>query len=298
MGASVSIRRLIVLVLALGCSVPVPALGEGSPSNTARESPARATVENLIQQSRANVSVAFRSLDGTSELFIQAGTPFEYPAAMKIPVMIELYARVNARELRWDDTVPVHATFRSVADGSTYDLDLAAAPKIFATAKTMTLRQLCDAMILRDSDLAANLLMEKLGLDAIRQRIHALGPDGMDLVAGFGDSKAAVQGLKNVTTSRALMVILWSLANDQVVSADDSKQMMGLMARSGLQAIISGAAPMTRPAARRPAGADHHEATIIIGARSFVLVTDVRGLADAQASALVARIAHAVSRAM
>ena len=288
------IRWLLLIGLALGCSASARAQG---PPAAARESSARAAVEKLIRQSGADVSLAFRSLDGAQELFIAADTPFEYPAAMKIPVMIELYARVDAHDLRWSDSLALHSTFRSVADGSPYRLDSVAPPDI-AAARTMTLRQLCDVMMTRDSDLAADLLIEKLGLDAIRQRMRALGADGMDLVAGFGDTKASAQGLKNVTSARALMVILWGLANDRIVSADASQEMMGLIARSGLPVNMPGTAP-PRPAVRGPSGADHHAATIIIGAHSFVLVTNVRGLTDPQASAaLVARIAHAISRAM
>lgn len=289
------IRLALLIGLALGC--PSAALSQAGPTH---ENPARADVEKLIRQSGADVSVAFRSLDGARELFIQADKPFEDATAMKIPVMIELYAEVEARELRWSDSLPVHANFRSIVDGSPYSLDPASDPGLSRNVgKTMTLRQLCDAMITRDSDFAANVLIERLGVDRIRQRIDALGADGMEFVGGFGDSKAAAQGLKNVTSARALMVVLWGLANDQVVSADASQQMMGLIARSGLQAVIAGAAPSRAFAARRAAGGNHHDATIIIGARSYVLVTDVRGLADPRASAaLVARIADALSAAM
>jgi beta-lactamase class A len=291
-------RWLLLVGLALGCSSP--ALARDSQTNAARENPARAEVEKLIRQSGADVSVAFRSLDGARELFIGADQQFEDPTAMKIPVMIELYARADARELRWSDSLEVHTTFRSVLDGGTYRLDSGAAPDISMIAgKTITLRQLCDAMIVRDSDLAANLLIEKLGIDSIRQRIHALGADGMDLVAGFGDSRAAAQGLKNATSARALMAILWALANDRVVSPDASKQMIGLISRSRLHGDASGARPAQKPAARSSLGGDRHDATIIIGAHSFVLVTDVRGLADPRAgAALVARIAHTLAHAM
>jgi len=257
-------------------------------------------VEKLIQQSGADVSVAFRSLDGTRELFIQADRQFEDATATKIPVMIELYAQVDARELRWSDPLQVHTSFRSIVDGSVYGLDSGTDRDILKNAgKTMTLRQLGDAMIMRDSDLAANLLIEKLGVDRIRQRIHALGADGIEFVAGFGDNKASAQGLKNVTSARALMVVLWALAGNQVVSADASKQMTGLIAHSRLEGGVPGTTPSQAPASRRSFGGDHHDATIIIGARSFVLVTDVRGLADPRASAaLVAQIAHALSAAM
>ncbi|HXJ16468.1 MAG TPA: serine hydrolase [Candidatus Polarisedimenticolia bacterium] len=295
MRLALPIRLTLFAALALYCPSGVFAQGVA-----AWESAARADVEKLIRQSGARASVAFRSLDGAHELFIEADEQFEDTTALKIPVMIELYAEAEARELRWSDSLDVHATFRSVVDGSPYSLDPVSDRGVSASrGKMMTLRQLCDAMIARDSDLAANLLIEKLGVGRIRQRIHALGADGMEFVSGFGDSKAAASGLKNVTSARALMLVLWALAKDQVVSADASRRMLGLIAQSGLQQEISGATPSRASAPRRVAGGNHHDATIIIGARSFVLVTDVRGLADSRASAaLVARIAHALSAAM
>jgi beta-lactamase class A len=292
------VLAIFLMALALGCGSPAPA--QDSQTDPARASSGRADVEKLIQQSGADVSVAFRSLDGTRELFIQADKQFEDATAMKIPVMIELYAQVDAREVRWSDPLQVHTSFRSIVDGSMYGLDPAAAGDIARSAgKTMTLRQLCDAMIAGDSDLAANLLIEKLGIDRIHRRMHALGADGMELVAGFGDNKALAQGLKNVTSARALMVVLWALAENQVVGEDASKQMIGLIAHSGLEGGTPGITPARAPARRVSLGGDQYDATIIIGAHSFVLVTDVRGLADRRASAaLVAQIAHALSAAM
>jgi len=292
------VLAIFLMALALGCGSSAPA--QDSQTDTARVSLARADVEKLIQQSGADVSVAFRSFDGTRELFIQADKQFEDATAMKIPVMIELYAQMDAREVRWSDPLPVHTSFRSIVDGSMYDTDPGTDGDILKNAgKTMTLRQLCDAMIMRDSNLAANLLIERLGIDRIRQRIHTLGADGMEFVAGFGDNKASAQGLKNVTSARALMVVLWALAENQVVGEDASKQMIGLIAHSRLEGGVPGTTSSQAPASRVPFGSDRHDATIIIGAHSFVLVTDVRGLADWRASAaLVARIAHTLSAAM
>src|SRR5271170_3311259 len=142
---------ILVLMLAISPSV----FAQSSQTDSAQESPARADVEKLIEQSGANVSVAFRSLDNTGELFIQADDPFEDSIAMKIPVMIELYAQVQARELALSDPIPVHNGFHSVAEDATYDLDLDS-DSLKNAARTMTLRELCQAMIVSNSDLAAN----------------------------------------------------------------------------------------------------------------------------------------------
>jgi len=295
------LRIHLALLLALAPVCVRSVQPQESATSATHESSARPDVEDLIRQSGADVSIAFRSLDGGQELLIRADRPFEDSLSMKIPVMIELFAQADARMLRFTDTVRVHPIFRSVADRSPYTIDLASGDDLaHAAGKTMTLRQLCETMIIGNSDIAANLLIEKLGLEAIQNRIHVLGGDGMVLASGFGDTKAAAKGLKNVTTARALMTLLLALAQNRVVSDDASQQMVGLLANSRLPGSIVGIASSPSLAANQrpsPTG-DQHDAAIIFGARSFVLVTDVRGLSPQDSSALVAQISHLLAAAI
>jgi beta-lactamase class A len=289
-------------MFALGSAFALSVPAQESPTSATHESSARPDVEQLIQQSGADVSIAFRSLDGGQELLIRADRPFEDSLALKIPVMIELFAQADAQELRLTDTLRVHTIFRSIVDRSAYTVDPASGDDLAHDAgKLMTLRQLCEAMITGNSDIAGNLLIEKLGLNSIQNRIHALGADGMVLASGFGDTKSAAKGLKNVTTPRALMTILLALAQNQLISTDASQEMVGLLAHSLLPGIIVGIAssPSLWQSQRPSKSGDRHDAAIVFGARSFVLVTDVRGLSDPQASAaLVAQIAHLLAAAI
>lgn len=298
MRSALPIRLALLLAFAPALASLTPA--QESATSATHESSARPDVEDLIQQSGADVSVAFRSLDGGQELLVHADRPFEDSLSMKIPVMIELFAEADARQLRLTDTLRVHPIFRSVADRSPYIVDSASGDDLSHDAgKIMTLRQLCEAMITRNSDIAANLLIEKLGLESIQTRIHSLGADGMVLASGFGDGKAAAKGLKNVTTARALMTLLLALAQDQVVSEEASQQMVGLLANSRLPGSIGIASSPSLAENRRPSpSGDQHDAAIIFGARSFVLVTDVRGLGPQASAALVAQIAHVLAAAI
>lgn len=273
-----------------------------TPTSATHESSARPDIEQLIQRSGADVSIAFRSLDGGQELLIRADRPYEDSLALKIPVMIELFAQANAQELRLADTLRVRTIFRSAVDGVPYAVDPASSDDLVHDAgKLMTLRELCEAMITRNSDIAANLLIEKLSLESIQERIHSLGADGMVLASAFGDDKAAAKGVKNVTTPRALATILLALAQNQAVSADASQEMVGLLAHSLVPGTVVGIAssPSLWQSQRLSPSGDRHDAAIIFGARSFVLVTDVRGLADPRASAeLVAQIARLLAAAI
>jgi len=291
--------RYLPLIFAALILHVVPLGAQESVSTETHESSARPDVEKLIRDSGADVSIAFRSLDGGQELFIKADRPFRDSLAMKIPVMIELFAQAQEGELRFTDTVRVRNLFRSVADNSSFTIDTSSGDDLARqSGQWISLRDLCEAMITRDSDIAANLLIEKLGLESIQNRIHALDADGMTLASSFGDTAAAARGVKNATTPRALMTVLLALAHDQVVDQDASQEMIGILSRSRLPGNIT--YTPTSPAAhmRTPTG-DVHDADIVFGARSFVLVIDVRGLNDPQAiAALIGEIAHLLAAAI
>lgn len=297
------IRFALTLALALGCAPAAP--GQDSQGQAPQESPARAEVERLIQKNGADVAVAFRSLDGMQELFIQPDKQFPAAGAiMKVPVMIELYAEAQAGELRLSDPLPVHNTFRSTLDGSIYHLDPKDDPDreaYKAIGKTMTLRDLCEDMITRNSNLAANLLIEKLGVERIRQRLHALHADGLEFLRGLEGGKAHDEGLSGATSARGLMELLWALTKGAAVSPEASQEMIGSIARSAPhEAATARPPPETRTALSTvKITGTHHEATIVYGPRSFVLVIMVGDITNPDASsALIAQIAHALAAGM
>ena len=49
-----------------------------------------------IAKSKAEVAVAFRTLDGRSEVLIDPDKPFHAASTMKVPVMIELFRQAHA----------------------------------------------------------------------------------------------------------------------------------------------------------------------------------------------------------
>ncbi|HXW61388.1 MAG TPA: serine hydrolase [Candidatus Acidoferrales bacterium] len=290
---------LAAFTLSVGIAPPASSQQQPSPTTATHESSARSDVEALIRQSGGDVSLAFRSLDGGQELFIQADRPFQDSLVMKIPVMIELFAQAEAQQVKMSDVVSVRNLFRSVVDSSAYTIDRADDDRLASdTGKTMTLHGLCEMMITTNSDIAANLLIERLSLEAVQNRLHILGADGMVLASGFGDEKAGAMGLKNTTTPHALMILLLMLAQNNVVSADASAQMVALLARSRLPGSIPPTATAAVVPSRGPVEGDQHDAAIIIGARSFVMVTDVRGLETLASAELVARISRALAAAI
>ena len=178
----------------------------------------RARVQKIIDASGADVAVVMRSVDGKDELLIDPDKNFHAASTMKVPVMIELYRQAEVGQLKLDDPLPIRNEFHSIVDGSVYQLsvgDDSDAEVYKAIGKTMTLRELCEAMITVSSNFAANLLIERVGAENVRKTVSRLGADGMVVLRGVEDQKAFDKGLNNATTARALAVLMQKLAQGQ-----------------------------------------------------------------------------------
>jgi beta-lactamase class A len=249
-------------------------------------------IESRIAASHADVAIAFRTLDGKSEYFFHANDSFHAASTMKIPVMIELFHQVQEGNLSLADKITIHLEFHSIVDGSLYKLDPADDSELAlytAAGETRTVSQLCDLMITVSSNLATNLLIEKLGVDNIRATTESLHANGMNVLRGVQDEKAFDKGLNNTTTARALEILMTAIADGKAVNADSSRQMLEILERQKFnEGIPAGLPPSTRVAHKTGEITKiHHDAAIVYAPRPFVLVILVRGLTDTKDSSAV-----------
>src|SRR3972149_6813176 len=69
-------------------------------------------------------AVAFEDLASGSQLLIREKELFHAASTMKTPVMLEVFAQSRARRFSLDDSVVIRNEFKSIVDGSLYELDL------------------------------------------------------------------------------------------------------------------------------------------------------------------------------
>ncbi|MGB2622421.1 MAG: serine hydrolase [Candidatus Acidiferrum sp.] len=277
--------RLGLSIVLLASVVCAPVRGQN-----AKLSAAEVQIEKRIQTSGADVAIAFRTLDGKTEWFLNPDETFHAASTMKIPVMIELFHQVREGKVKLDDPLLIQNEFHSLVDGSVYKLDPSDdsdADLYKAVGQTRTLRQLCELMITVSSNFAANLLIEKLGVQNIRATVHSLHADGMNVLRGVEDEKAFEKGMNNTTTARALSQLLSAIASGEAVDPDSSRQMIEILERQKFnEGIPAGLPPGTRVAHKTGEITKiHHDAAIVFAPRPFVLVILVRGIPDIKVSA-------------
>jgi beta-lactamase class A len=256
-------------------------------------------VRRLAGANGAEIAVAFRTLDGGTQVLIDADQRFHAASTMKVPVMIELFRQAAAGTVSLDAPLPIRNEFKSIVDGSPYKLsegDDSDKDVYAAVGKTMTLRQLCEQMITVSSNFATNLLIEKLGVENIRKTVTRLGADGMQVLRGVEDQKAFDKGLNNTTTAEGLLILLDALASGKAVDAKSDAAMIEILKRQKFNDAIPVGVPAGTPVAHKTGNITriHHDAAIVYGPRPYILVVLVRGIEDKKKSAgVIAEISKA-----
>jgi len=267
---------------------------------------ARTEIERIIGLSGAEVSVVYRPLNASAGGEILIGPDIVYHAAstMKVPVMIELFRQVDAKTLSLDDTVIVSNVFHSIVDGSEFTLgtsEEADGAAHLSLGKPMSYRDLCETMITISSNLATNVLMEKLGVEKIRATVTRLQAPGMKVLRGVEDQKAFDKGMNNETTGRALLTLLTAIGSGTAGSASATEQMQAILKRQKFNDGIPAGLPKEIVVGHKTGTITkiHHDAAIVYAPEPYVLVVMTRGMADEKKSdLLIAEISRIVYNAV
>jgi beta-lactamase class A len=275
-------------------------------TNAAQKSstgPLEKELRRLIAESGAEVALAFKTIDGRSQVLIDPDKPFHAASTMKVPVMIELFRQVRAGAVSLSDPIEVRNEFHSIVDGSPFKLsdgDDSDSVLYTAIGKSLTLEQLNEAMITVSSNLATNILIEKLGVGKIRGTVDRLGASGMQVLRGVEDQKAFDKGMNNSTTARGLLVLFDRLARGKAVDPKYDAAMIAVLKRQKFNDAIPAGLPAGTEVAHKTGNITriHHDAGIVYAKRPYVLVVLVRGIQDQKVSAaLIARLSSAVYQA-
>lgn len=265
----------------------------------------RVAIEQRIARTPARaVGVYVRDLGTGDTLLVNANVRFHAASTMKVPVMIQLFRDRDAGGLSLDDSIPVTNTFRSIVDGSPYQLDKADdsdSTLYDLVGRKLPIRRLIELMETVSSNLATNLLIDRVGAKRANATAHALGADSILVLRGVEDGKAYQAGLNNTTTARDLGVLFAALAQYRAASPAACRDMLEILGRQHFtEGIPAGLPPGARVAHKTGwiGGVVYHDAGVVYPASGspYVLVVLTGGIAqDSAAYALVADISRMVA---
>lgn len=286
---------LAMVVVSLGGAAP-PAAEAQDGSRRLRE-----RVSSLLAASGAEVGVYYRSLGSPDSLLLLPDVRMHAASTMKVPVMIQLFRDRDAGRLSLDDSLVVTTTFRSIVDGSPYELavDPDSEGELHGrVGGRAAIRELVFLMITRSSNLATNLLIGLADAERTTRTMRELGADSMEILRGVEDIPAFRAGLSNTTTARDLGVIFGALGRGDAATAASTREMLAILEAQHFRGKIPAGVPAGTRVANKTGwitGISHDAALVFPeGAPAYVLVILIRGFEETPEAADA--LAESISR--
>jgi beta-lactamase class A len=264
----------------------------------------RATITARIAQAPAQaVGVYFHDLGTGDTLLVNGNVRFHAASTMKVPVMIQLFRDRDVGTLTLDDSVPITNDFRSIVDGSPYQLDKADdtdSTLYDVVGKQRSIRQLIELMETVSSNLATNLLIALVDAKRANATAHSLGADSILVLRGVEDGKAYRAGMNNTTTARDLGMLMTAIAQFRAASPAACREMLEVLGRQHFTEGIPAGVPAGTRVEHKTGwigGVVYHDAAIVrpAGRAPYVLVVLTGGVKDdSVAYALVRDISRQV----
>ena len=255
-----------------------------------------ARLQERIEETRTSIPdsiddfvVAIDLLDVASNrrLSINEDVQLHAASTMKVPVLFELFRQADAGERSVDDSIVVRNRFRSIYDGSEYSLtpeddsDSTLYARIDSSA---TYRELARLMIVRSSNLATNILIERVDPRRVRETMARLNAHGMRVLRGVEDIPAYRAGLNNTATAYGFSRVMEAIARCELLNARSCREITDILADQEFdEGIPAGVPDGVRVASKTGwITAIHHDGAIVYppGREPYVLVVLTRGIED------------------
>jgi len=261
------------------------ATGTDTMSRTATEH----AIDSLIAGSPGVYALAYKDLQTGETIVRRERESFHAASTMKTPVMIEVFAQAAAGKFSLDDSIAVVNSFHSIVDGTEYAMDLTSDSDddLYARIGSLTtVRALVTAMITVSSNLATNILIEKVGAAAVTAAMRSLGAHDIRVLRGVEDNKAYRLGMNNTTTAYDLLLVFERIAEGTVVSRQACASMMEVLSRQRFRDMIPALLPKDADVAHKTGsitGVQHDSGVVTLpDGRRYVIVLLSKELPSAQ----------------
>lgn len=126
----------------------------------------QAEVEALAASHQGKVGVYLHQLNTDKTVALNADEPVQTASVIKLGLLYEAMVEVREGKARWDEKITVPANYTVGGSGFL---------QFFDTPMTLTLKDVLSLMVIVSDNSATDLAIDRIGVDAVNQRMGQLG---------------------------------------------------------------------------------------------------------------------------
>ena len=248
-------------------------------------------IKVALGKQKGTFAVAFKDLSSGRELLINAHETFHAASTMKTAVLVEAFHQAEQGKLLFTDSIPIKNNFASIVDGSPFQLEQGSDgdQEIYKLiGSKLTMHDLLYRMIILSSNLATNIVIEKIGAKEVTRTMQGFGASNLMVLRGVEDGKAYQKGLNNSTTAYDLLRVFDRIASGKAISTKASEAMITILLDQKFNEIIPANLPSGLRVAHKTGsitGVQHDSGIVMLpDGRRYVLVLLSKDLGDEAAA--------------
>lgn len=249
-------------------------------------------IESFIAQfGDKAIALSVHDLETGHEINIHADESFHPASTIKVHIMMEVFRQAQAGTLSLDEQISIFNLYTSITDRSPFSLDVKDDSEISLyerIGETESIRELTRLMIVRSSNLATNILLEKVGTQQVNDFIAELGIQDVSVIRGMEDKVALAMGMNNSASARGLTQTMRLIAEGKVVSKEISEEMIEILLGQEFNESIPRLLPKQVRVAHKTGWSDdnHHDTGIVFpeNRKPYAISIMTRGFLEDKAS--------------
>lgn len=179
-------------------------------------------IENIVEESSANISVSFYDLDQGEGFSIKGDEKVPSASMIKLLIMLKALDECDKGKINLEDIINL---------GDYEKVDGSGILKELNSNHKFSIRELLTLMIIVSDNTATNILIDLLGMEKINKIGRDLGLKKTTLERKMMDSNAREKGLDNFTSSNEILKLLKMIYEKEFVSEDYSNLALDILLR-------------------------------------------------------------------
>lgn len=205
----------------------------------------RAIEEIAHERGLKDCAVSVQDFESGFRLSFNGQRLFHAASTIKVAILLALFKGIEEGRIRANDPLHVRNRFLSAIDHAPFRLDPEndGYPQLYRLiGQTARVAALAESMIVWSSNLAANLLLDRIGPEDAMRVLGDAGVTGVQLRRGVADDHAHEQGMNNETSADGLVRLFAALRGD-FLSKASREQVIHILLEQKFTAMIPAGLP-------------------------------------------------------
>lgn len=221
-------------------------------------------VTNIINNLDGKIGLYYYNLKDSSSYGINENEKYIAASIIKIPVMIELFRQYYDGKISLNDTLLINSKDKAPEEG---------AIAYMHDGAQVTVKDLCNLMIILSDNTATNMLINYLGIDNINKTMEKLEMHNTRINRLLFDDEAEMEGKHNFFSPREMGILLKLMYNKELINEQASLSMLEILKLQQVNYKIPYLLPKDIKIAHKT-GDDNgitHDVGIIFGKNPFII---------------------------